>query len=681
MTVGLLTRSSYDGHDTLVAYMEYDARYQRIFLSTDDGTSWHDTKRWTPFIGTTIVSSDGMLIHCCAGMNFGDSAGVYFSNDLGLHWEKRLSGFGITKVIEAKKNQYYAVSYNSKRDTSILFLSIDTGLSWVGLTSYDGVHDIIGRRNGDLYLAYGVDLLRSTNLGASWDKVFTCNNTSYNFITGMNGNESLIFFNDYQGNFYTSQTGNPNSWTLRRSIGGNSISSKACYHRGVFFLADLLSLDTGNTWLSSPTNLGLPYPYYTIQAESLDSNGRYFFSTGDYISYSSDSGKVWDQRIPLTKDSTLLPILPLASMGDSMLLIFDGANVYMSSDNGTSWDQSYQYQNYFYIITSLATSENSLLLGIEDTNYDFCVATTTDRGASWVLTQPIPSGGEILFVVESLPHYFVAIDVNGICNYSADNGATWNNSSIADTSVFITAFNAVTQKKFYAASKGAFYVSTDSGTSWITHPLPSPGTVISMMGMNGSNSIIAIFGSTSLYRSTDDGFSWSEWDIGIPSGTIIHSVVNTDDGTTYAGTEKGVFSLLPNATSWEMKSSGLSDIKVLSMTTQGKTLVVSCANTGIFTTSNIASVGSSDVIDQGLSIYPNPTISDVTIHYKIHKSENSKLYLADQLGRVVSIINDGFESEGVKSILYSTKDIPAGMYFLFLDGKGSNFVTKLIIKK
>ncbi len=116
---------------------------------------------------------------------------------------------------------------------------------------------------------------------------------------------------------------------------------------------------------------------------------------------------------------------------------------------------------------------------------------------------------------------------------------------INDTTVILGAFN------------GGFIKSTDGGVSW---------TPITPTGM-GTDSIFSLdncggylFAGTnapvSLYRSSDNGESWSASGQGLPAGTNVNDMTYLDS-VTYAATNDGVLSSKDNGTIWKADDTGL----------------------------------------------------------------------------------------------------------------------------
>lgn len=84
-----------------------------------------------------------------------------------------------------------------------------------------------------------------------------------------------------------------------------------------------------------------------------------------------------------------------------------------------------------------------------------------------------------------------------------------------------------------------------------------------------------------------------------------------------------------------------------------------------------------DVVD--FSIYPNPTSSDISLHFSTRKSDEISIQLLDLKGSVISERNLGVLLPGAHLETISLGNIAAGNYVIRLISQ-SNFVSKIIIK-
>jgi hypothetical protein len=96
----------------------------------------------------------------------------------------------------------------------------------------------------------------------------------------------------------------------------------------------------------------------------------------------------------------------------------------------------------------------------------------------------------------------------------------------------------------------------------------------------------------------------------------------------------------------------------------------------------ISSVNSPRIIDQNLSIFPNPTSSSATITYSLPSSEKITLIVYDALGREAAVpVFDQLQSEGAHEIMVNTLELAPGIYTCCLKtGKGNESNKVVIIR-
>ena len=149
---------------------------------------------------------------------------------------------------------------------------------------------------------------------------------------------------------------------------------------------------------------------------------------------------------------------------------------------------------------------------------------------------------------------------------SANNGASWDpdNSGLANLNVHSIVVNGATM---FAGTGCGVYLSTNGGGSWFPSDTSSLDISVPCLAVVGQNILAAT--STGIFRSTDNGKNWAS--SGLPN--VVVTTFAVDGGNVYAGTYGGgVFLSTNGGSSWIPKSSGLSDLNVLSIAVNGTTL-------------------------------------------------------------------------------------------------------------
>jgi photosystem II stability/assembly factor-like uncharacterized protein len=110
---------------------------------------------------------------------------------------------------------------------------------------------------------------------------------------------------------------------------------------------------------------------------------------------------------------------------------------------------------------------------------------------------------------------------------------------------------------FLAGDNGTFLRSTDNGTTWanVMQNGIEVDTLLSL-GKGGGYIFAGANGLYSVYRSSDNGNSWSTANQGLPPIAVVNAFTWIDS-TLYAATNYGVFSSTDNGGHWKADTAGL----------------------------------------------------------------------------------------------------------------------------
>lgn len=227
-------------------------------------------------------------------------------------------------------------------------------------------------------------------------------------------------------------------------------------------------------------------------------NGYILNSMGDLIR-TGDGGKHWfiQQQFPNMKTM---------SFADSTGLLGGyGSYLYVSSDNGNTWQQkatpSAGADSYLKFIkcisrdTLFAINSNAATLYRSD-----------DRGETWqqIATNNLLSNAGAVEWANSKTGYLTYYD--GIYK-TTDGGSTWKNVYPINSTAGLTTiqfFNANTgyaYREMYGMLK-----TTDGGSTWISSDLPDPIYSIFILSLK---TVFAVGQHGVVYKSTNGGASWS----------------------------------------------------------------------------------------------------------------------------------------------------------------------------
>ncbi len=82
-----------------------------------------------------------------------------------------------------------------------------------------------------------------------------------------------------------------------------------------------------------------------------------------------------------------------------------------------------------------------------------------------------------------------------------------------------------------------------------------------------------------------------------------------------------------------------------------------------------------------LKNYPNPFNPETTISYSLKSAGNVKITVYDRLGREVTVLIDGAQSEGDHTVSFNASNLPSGVYFYRVKTSDKTEVRKMVLAK
>jgi len=246
----------------------------------------------------------------------------------------------------------------------------------------------------------------------------------------------------------------------------------------------------------------------------------------------------------------------------------------------------------------------STLSTYNQSNPPACLYVSPDNGVTW--NELGFSNNYINFITQSPNgNLFVGTGFtsNGKLYKSTDNGTTWtditngiNISPYGGTSSIVSML-AVSNEIFIVGSFDCTYRTTNSGQTWTKLTYTEYGYVSdygSMKCIVKTNSGLLAnmdtsFGSK-LYRSTDNGLTWTKITQGLPDGGVNFIKIYNVNGAIFACADEkypgGIFKSTDNGLSWNRSNTGFND------TTRVKDIILynnklySLTANGIYTSTN-----------------------------------------------------------------------------------------------
>ncbi|MBW7888726.1 MAG: T9SS type A sorting domain-containing protein [Bacteroidetes bacterium] len=450
-------------------------------------------------------------------------------------------------------------------------LSTDNGDSWSKPVIVDYITGMAVAPNGTMYFSQNqYKMSRSTNKGSSWVRVGG---------KGINENSCSAVIVTSQGNVIAStSTGLYRSTDLGENFtkvaGANELSADTTIVVLATYNGSTLYAFSRNTTLFYSTDDGITWTQGTHKLDSVSvlkaevaPNGTIFAKTNNGLRSSSDGGNTWN---PAQFYGTRIVDFFITRSGEIYVTLDNkSAKIYKSTDNGLNWTT----------IPLLYTTTNSI--GVNDAGHIFVgnniTLRSTDNGATW---KGLPvSFSQVGKMIES-PNHELFTTVNQRLNRSVDFGATWT--------IFNEDINGANAIAFYGDTllvgdnnyETMIYRSTDNGLSFskMQNLTGISGKIYSMVGTSVPSIIAAT--TSGIFLSEDHGKTWTKTSTG-----IVYWLQQVADGTIYGYREffgSGVFRSTDNGNSWQELKTGIGNTIIRSISVAPNGNVFTATESGLF---------------------------------------------------------------------------------------------------
>jgi photosystem II stability/assembly factor-like uncharacterized protein len=644
-----------------------------------------------------------------------------------------------------------------------VYASTDDGITWMarnaGIETY-GVSSLIKFQGFILAGTFGGGVYRSSDGGVTWSAP-TTGNTLY--VTSLVTNDPYIFAGAGSLGVYRSSD-NGATWEQKLNVfgvgamckSGNKIFESSSNYTGY-------TTDNGETWINvQPLEGAIIFSYYCM--------GDTIFAGGQTKIYrSTDNGNSFT-TITLNLGFSIVNISAITSIGSTLYAATSYDGVYKSTDFGTNWIQANTGMGPKDVRALTLTDASSLIAG---THY-VAMYRSTDLGASWNKSVTgFPAGVSILCLLESESSIYAGTR-DGVFR-TDDSGDTWTKmGGTNDTTMYsdiwaMCEHNGVIYASMQLYFDANVYKTTDKGSSWIRcggaglpfglsfikglegsgnnlvagtdegiyyssdggniwYPTNVQGFNIPSLASSGNFVYAAIPEAQGVYRSVDNGVSWSvslqstvdyvevaaidnyayagaffggarytsnygnTWFLsnGFPSDASIFALGATGDGMVLAGTDfsgNWIFASFDNGVNFSPYSQGLGERASVEAFAFNETY--SFAGTdynGVWRRlrPGVVNVQTQTGIPQSYEMaqnYPNPFNPSTTIEYSIPESGNVKLEVYNSLGEEVATLVSDYKEAGNYKINFYAAGLSNGIYYYRITSNSFTEIKKMILLK
>lgn len=469
-----------------------------------------------------------------------------------------------------------------------IYSSSDAGTTWNGLPvdlDYGaGKSVIVDPDTGDVYVAIGDDLLKSTDHGATWNSI-TTNLSSEPFIVGselawVDGtllvavDNGEVEISSDSGNTFADVVISEGTSNSAISISGDSVGNAyaVIQNTNTNDTAIFRSSDHGTTWEQLDVEAGgveEGSQFYDVSVDPLDNNhivlGSYH---PDYNSFQSfDAGVSWTA------------LLNNGNRVGGQEAVFDGAGGLYLGINYTS-DASVENPTWTEITTDTPLSSvrgdlyavNTANPAMVYSNTALGIAKSEDGAASWVDSVEGITAVKTYAISQADDKDVVWLGANGglakATNFT-DDTIEWQYPISVDgnaSSIYAVWVKPTDSEYVVTGSSSFLYYTEDGGTTWVQADAPDfTGTVDHIIqSPNDANTLYAMYVNTSLiddaynggvFISTDAGQTWMEMNFPTTLADGAIAVANNDGsdvvyvGIGAGGSETGIY--LYRGSDWE----------------------------------------------------------------------------------------------------------------------------------
>ena len=299
-----------------------------------------------------------------------------------------------------------------------------------------------------------------------------------------------------------------------------------------------------------------------------------------------------------------------------------------------------------------------------------------------------PSNNDILYAGAKR----IYKSINGGNNWNAQN--ILNGTTISCIGVSYTSADTLIVATGNSRSPVfEIFSSTNGGTTWIKSNSPIPNRYPTDIAFDPTNSSVAYitfsgYGTSHVYKTTDAGLTWNDISGNLPDIPTQSIVVDKYSPTSiYVGTDLGIFRTTNGGISWEEWNEGMPPAMVLevSISEQNGKLRAATFGNGVFERALPTSRKyweKTPPEEYFLSqSYPNPTKSVVTIQYLLPKDGKVTIEVYDIVGRKIATLVNEEKNAGKYITQWNVETVSTGVYFYRLQSSGYTETKKMVVVK
>ncbi|MBX2992052.1 MAG: hypothetical protein KF749_12920 [Bacteroidetes bacterium] len=450
-----------------------------------------------------------------------------------------------------------------------IFKTTNNGDAWVQIYNDTLIIDprsVALNSAGDIFVGASPGFLRSTDGGATWQKIVnSLNNRTVDVLLVLsNGN---ILAGGFAFGVYQSTNNGTTFSAINNGLTNTSVRSldvklsngylfAATYGGGVF-----RSTDNGANWTA--INNGIT-GVMQMEVVAVSPSGDIFASDGFTMYRSTNNGDNWTDLMPPPGEG--YADLTFTSNG---IYAAGAGGLFKSTDNGTTWTQQTGVPDIGFM--RIIVSGNVVLAGSAGMG-TYRSNGTLSPGDTWTQVVNGMNNTHVTSIAEAPNGALYAATLYAGVFRSTDAGLTWSETGFIPVQ-FINSISVCPNGTVFVGTASGRFRSTDQGATWT-----QSGDVwyTNVIACNDQGHLFADYGSY-IHRSTDNGNTWTE--INIPTVQKIADIAFDGDTVYLAtgvgsgfGTSRGVYRSTDNGSMWAEFNTGLTNLNVTTITARDSAL-------------------------------------------------------------------------------------------------------------
>jgi photosystem II stability/assembly factor-like uncharacterized protein len=618
---------------------------KQIKYSTDNGQTWTDVITESFFIPyDSIFYSKCIYIknHLVVLTTTKDSIfSIRTTTDFGKTWVKNVEQhwdtYVLSPLILENDSIYFYLGYNYPWER---YSSTDYGMTWQHSEKYFPSYNIL-KINDSTY--YGLSGNISTDGALSWNHFF-----------------------QYDIQYLSKE--------IIIGVLWKPISERSHIY---------ISNDLGKTWIKTiyiAERNGFINIYKGRILDIDDTRGG--------VNISSDTGKTWQKSVTGLTEYT---IDNLFNAGDFLLANNKDGNLYISRDNGETWENHDKYFPNRNCIYGFYKKDSIIYAAVFRNVGHTQLYISSDNARTWLpLTRETVNDvcgfdQTIIFdnkIFSACGHYLNIFNKHLQKWFRIGMDSTKKNNALKSS--FFTSLFVNNQYLLAGTTSEGLFISKDTGFT-LTN-ITNGFTQKSVKKILGIGNDIYLCSNGGLFVSRDNGLNWTE--IAAFHGEKILDIVDAGlQRIIVADSINGIYISSDGGESWKQSNNGLSVTNVNHLLVSGSKILASVINNGLFICDLqdlFPTVVKSEPGQQcDIGIIPNPVTGQAEIKINILLPDKIKLSIVNSIGETVEIICDGRKMypAGTISFDLTSENLSAGIYFCVLESGNKRQSFKFVIVK